>query len=454
MKRRSFLTTTTATGLSFLGLQKYLNATPSDRVVTYYGPLLPDPDKLLDLPIGFKYKVISEAGQKMDDGFRVPNAPDGMAAFAGKDGRVILVRNHELSFGAIKQGPFLEIDFPSDLDPALSYDPGENGKFPHLGGTTNLVYNPATGETEKQFLSLTGTDRNCAGGAMPWGSWITCEEPQDLTSTRGQNHGYCFEVKASDDGKLQKPVPLKALGRFCHEAVALDPTNGFLYLTEDRNDGLLYRFIPDEKNNFHKGKLQALAIIDKPDADLRNYDKVNVREGENLPVTWIDLDDVTAPADDLRFRGRSAGAAVFARGEGIFYSEGHFYICCTDGGIGRQGQVLRLTPGGAEKTDGKDEICIFLEPGKSDLLTNGDNLCATPNGHLIICEDLVNEHKSATPHLRGITPDGKIYTLARNAAGKSEFAGSCFSPDGKTLFVNVQGTGHTLAITGPWLHSA
>jgi secreted PhoX family phosphatase len=302
----------------------------------------------------------------------------------------------------------------------------------------------------KEFLSLVGTDRNCAGGAMPWGAWITCEEPSDLTSERGRLHGYCFEVKASDDGKLQQAVPLKKLGRFRHEAVAIDPDTGIVYLTEDINDGLLYRFIPDDPGNLQEGKLQALALTANRSADLRNYpgSKETILEGVDMEVKWIDLDDYEAPDNDLRYQGYRAGAARFARGEGIQFSEGSFYICCTDGGPRAQGQIYQLTPGKPDK------ITLFLQPESNDLLTNGDNLCAAPWGDLVICEDLIAEHKDNQTHLRGITPDGKIYTLARNAKSKSEFAGSCFSPDGSTLFVNIQGDGLTLAITGPWQNQA
>ena len=109
----------------------------------------------------------------------------------------------------------------------------------------------------------------------------------------------------------------------------------------------------------------------------------------------------------------------------------------------RQGQVYKLTPG-------DDSLELFIQPGATDLLNNGDNLTVAPWGDLIICEDLVSENAGQTPHLRGVTPDGGIYTLARNAMNKSEFAGSTFSPDGNILFVNIQTPGITLAITGPW----
>ncbi len=446
--RRNFLATS---GLAFLGLQRYSHAATSQRSIDPLGALRADPDGLLDLPDGFSYRVLSKLGDRMADGFKVPGKPDGMAAFPGPEGKVVLGCNHELALAMTGQGPFENnLRLPKEIDPDLSYDPGEAGRQPHLGGTTNIVFDPEKGEVVRQFISLTGTDRNCAGGPMPWGSWITCEEPEDLLTARGRRHGWCFEVKATAEPGLQKPVPLKALGRYRHEAVALDPATGILYLTEDRTDGLLYRFIPTKKNDLTAGRLQALAIEDRPKADLRNYDpeaKWPV-EGASLTATWIDLDDVDAPLDDLRFRGFEAGAARFARGEGIHFTDDGIFICCTDGGPARRGQLFRLRPSGsAEKPD---TIELFMQSTEDDLLTNGDNLCPAPWGGLVICEDLIDPSFARHTHLRGVTADGKVFTIARNAKNQSEFAGSCFSPDGKWLFANLQGLGHTVAITGPW----
>lgn len=446
--RRSFLGTT---GLAFLGLQQYTRAADSARVIEPFGPLIKDPKGILDLPEGFSYRLLAKRGEAMSDGFKIPGAADGMAAFAGPDGKVVVVCNHELGLEMTGMGPFANnTRLPEGFDAALCFDSGDDRKSPSLGGTTNLVFDPATGEKVAHFLSLTGTDRNCAGGAMPWGSWITCEEPADLTQGRGQRHGWCFEVKATAEPGLQKPVALKALGRFRHEAVALDPETGILYLTEDRGDGLLYRFLPETKNDFTKGKLQALAIIDKPSASLQNYDPDSKwpAAGSPMKATWIDLEDTDSPKDDLRIRGHKAGAARFARGEGIHLVGKSFFICCTDGGPSRRGQIFKLDPSGdAAKPDSLE---LFLQPEESDLLTNGDNLCPAPWGGIVICEDLIDPTFSPAAHVRCVTPEGKIFTLARNSNAQGEFAGGCFSPDGKWFFINLQTRGLTLAVTGPW----
>lgn len=447
--RRHFIGLTT---LAFAGLQRYsLAASTASRVIRPFGPLVKDSNRILDLPAGFSYRVLSKKGDTMADGFKVPGKPDGMAAFPGPDGTIILVRNHELALAMTGMGPFPNNNrFPENTDSSLSHDPGKNGKNPHIGGTTNLVFDPATGKTVTEFLSLTGTDRNCAGGPMPWGSWITCEEPEDLHTPRGRNHGWCFEVKATATPGIQKAVPLKTLGRYRHEAVALDPATGILYLTEDRTDGLLYRFIPDKKNDLTSGKLQALAIVGEPKADLRNYDPTTKgpAERQSMMATWIDLQDTESPGDDLRIRGHEAGAARFARGEGIHHTPDGIFICCTDGGPSRRGQLFRLQPSGSI---GKpDTLELFLQPEKDDLLTNGDNLCPAPWGGLVICEDLIDNSFSEQSCVRCVTPRGEIFTIAANARDKSEFAGCCFSADGKWLFVNLQSHGLTLAITGPW----
>ena len=456
--RRSFLKQSAITS-GFLGLSLYLRADKEDRtserVIAPYGPLVPDRDKLLDLPADFTYEVISRRGTLMNDGLRVPGKFDDMATFPGQNGRIILIRNHELALDQSEFGAFPGNHLPEDMNRDLVYDPGEGDEVPQFGGTTTLVYNPATGKTEQEFLSLAGSDRNCSGGTMPWGSWITCEESDDLVATpRGRLHGYCFEVKADPRLGLQKPVALKGLGRFRHEAVACDPGDGSIYLTEDRDDGLLYRFVPDRRKDLSSGTLYALAVKQQKSADLRNHQpepKRLIKEGQRLAIHWIEVTDPASPKDDLRIREFEKGAARFARAEGIFYDKGALYLCCTNGGPEKRGQIFRILPENDQHPDPMVEL--FLEPGKSDLLTSGDNLCVAPNGDLIICEDLIDPFKQKQfPHLRGVTPGGQIFTLARNPDGKNkyEFCGSTFSPDGSILFVNIQALDQTFAIKGPW----
>ena len=395
-----------------------------------YGPLKPDPAGLLDLPEGFAYRVLSRLGDAMDDGGRVPDKADGMGCFALPSGRIALVRNHELK-ARDDAGGALASGFDRKADGSV---------LP--GGTTTLVLDPGTLAVEQQYRSLAGTIRNCAGGVTPWGSWLTCEE--DVTRKGegvGRDHGWVFEVPASARG-LVAPHPITAMGRFNHEAAAVDPASGIVYLTEDRDDSLLYRFVPSTPGQLAKGgRLQALAV--KGLKDSRNWSGEGLDPGTWFTVHWVDIDDVHSPNDDLRWRGAEKGGLVFARGEGIHMGEGELYFCCTSGGADRIGQVFRLQP----QTTGADRLQLFFESTSARQFNYGDNLTVAPNGHLIVCEDQYTY--IVDNHLRGITPDGKAYALAR-LRSQAELAGACFSPDGHTFFVNVYSPTATLAISGPW----
>lgn len=428
--RRGFLA---ATGSAFAALVASGCSTriaASGAAADGYGALVPDPAGLLDLPQGFSYRVISRLGDAMDDGGTVPDAADGMGCFDLGNGKIALVRNHELRPG---QGAGTTLTSGYGTMPDGTFMPG---------GTTTLVLDARTLAVQSQHRSLAGTVRNCAGGVTPWGSWLTCEEPSSLL-TKSTHHGYVFEVPATATG-LVDPVPLKAMGRFNHEAACVDPVTGMVYQTEDRDDGLLYRFIPRTPGKLAEGgTLQAL-VIEGGVRDTRNWNGLDVARGAKLAARWIDLDDVEAPKDDLRTRGIAAGAVPFARGEGIWMGEGELYFCCTNGGAAKLGQIFRLVPGRGKQAD---TLELFFESENTDQFNYGDNLVIAPNGHLVVCEDQYTE--TVENYLRGIDTRGRPYNLAR-LRQQTELAGACFSPDGKTLFVNAYSPTATLAITGPW----
>ena len=457
LSRRHFLQTSAAFALGFSGLRTLFGCDnadiPNTRAISErFGPLQPDPAKILDLPEGFSYQIISRKGEQMTDGFFVPADHDGMAAFPGPNSLTILVRNHEVNLNDdAGDGPFGPgNELLTRLGPDDLYDAGHNGQ-PCLGGTTTLVYDTDAQRLESHHLSLAGTLRNCAGGPTPWNSWISCEE----TVQRGgeqcaHDHGYPFEVPASATPGLARPVPLKAMGRFRHEAVAVDPATGVVYQTEDVGDGLLYRFIPNQPGQLAEGgRLQALAVVEQPSLDTRNWEATTVTPGTTLDTRWFDLDDVEAPDNDLRLRGFEQGAARFARGEGMWYGDNAVFFACTNGGAAERGQIWRYVPslfeGTPEEASKPGRLELFVEPNDPGLVDNADNLTVTPWGDLILCED-----GSGDQYLVGITPQGTVYKFAHNAVSDSEFAGATFSPDGSTLFVNIQGDGLTLAITGPW----
>ena len=469
MDRRKFIHKSSRVSLGFLSLQAFVSACGSEATQTStsrglasaeqsllhpgYGPLLDDPKGVLNLPQGFSYEIISEMGNPMDDGFLVPGLADGMATFEAPDNKVLIVRNHEVSPGDTEKGAFGEdLEMLKKLSPEQLYDYGR-GELPCMGGTTTVLYNPATGKVEQQYLSLAGTIRNCAGGRTPWNSWLTCEENTSRPDGKlEKDHGYVFEVPAQVEPKLFDPTPIKAMGRFNHEAVCVDPRTGIVYETEDRGDGLIYRYLPNQSGNLHAGgKLQILAIKGQKSFDTRNWEELDTEKmeiGKKYEVEWLDIDDIEAPDDDLRLRGFEQGAARFARGEGIWFGDNEAYFACTNGGHLMHGQIFRYTPsekeGQPEEKDQPGTLELFVEPNNTDLVESCDNLTIAQNGDLIICEDL------PTPRIVGITPEGQIYHIAKNVGYKSEFAGVCFSPDGKTCFVNIQGPGLTVAIRGPW----
>lgn len=423
------------------------------------GPLRPDPDRILDLPDGYSYTIVSKAGKRMHDGLLVPHAHDGMAAFPGENGRVILVCNHELGPVHFDQSAFAE-GRNTQLNAVADrlYDRGR-GKTPGAGGTTTMIYNPETRTTERQHLSLAGTELNCAGGPTPWGSWLSCEEcfespGRGLSSGRvvhrDKPHGYVFEVPSSAEG-LVKPVPIRAMGKFKHEAAAVHEPTGIVYMTEDRRQSLFYRYIPNVPGKLHEGgKLQALVIDEQPAFMTHNWSsKPQIVPGESLRTRWIDLDNVDSDESDLRLRGTTQGAATFARGEGLCNADGDMVFTCTIGGPARLGQVFAYRPSQHEgqplEGDDPGQLTLIAESTHESILRNADNITFAPWGDLIVCEDT-----SSHCGLVGIRPDGSQYQLADNSHTKSELAGVCFSPDGKTLFVNIQYPGMTLAITGPF----
>jgi secreted PhoX family phosphatase len=412
-----------AAGLAALSLRRMLHRGPARRDAPgRYGPLVRDPQGLLDLPAGFSYRILQRRGERMSDGHLVPWQPDAMACFAGEDpSTIVLMRNHECSTAAIT-GPWAAGQSPSPLAYA-----------PHaMGGVTRVVLDRDTLAVRSSNLVLAGTMCNCAGGPSPWG-WVSCEENTE------PGHGYAF-LCATDARELQAPRRLDGYGRFRHEACAVDPDTQVAYLSEDQGDGCFYRFVPARPDAPFEGRLQALAVAGAPafDTALGGWPV-----GTRVPVTWIDLQDPTPAIDDLRLRARAQGAARVRRGEGLWWAHGGVYLTATTGGVAGRGQIFRYTPDRAEPAGGTLEL--FAEAAADGPLRMPDNLTVAPSGHVFACEDNGEEN-----HVRVFDPDGAAWDFARNAFSSGEFAGVCFAPDGGTLFVNLQDEGWTFAIRGPF----
>jgi secreted PhoX family phosphatase len=410
------------------------------------GPLVPDPAGRLDLPEGFAYTAFGRAGDPMTDGTPTPSAHDGMGAFAGPDGATVLVRNHELTAAASGASG---VQVPL----ARRYDPGQGAVV--RGGTTTLVVG-RDGRLAGAWATLGGTLRNCSGGVTPWGTWISCEETTETPETDRRltrRHGYCFEVPATARSPVD-PVPLVALGRFAHEAVAVDPRTGIVYETEDRPRSCFYRFLPDTPGALVRGgRLQAMRLADFPGGVDTGRD---LSRGVRLDVEWVTvpLPDPGARDTPVAAQALGLGAASIARGEGIVWNpaDASFYLSATSGGAAGAGQIFRYVPRAGRDGHGLFELFAEAAPdtetGPSEWEWP-DNLTVTPWGDLIACED-----GPGTQYLTLITRDGAAARLARNAASGFEFSGACFSADARVLFVNVQGSlavpGVTYAITGPW----
>lgn len=432
-----------------------------------YGPLVPTADLRdggvrMALPEGFSYRSFSAAGETMSDGNLVPLAHDGMGVF-NADGRFRLVRNHEdrNSAGA----GTVAVD-------ANAYD--RKG-----GGTTTLVVNPFTRELERDFVSLSGTAVNCAGGVTPWGSWITSEETNVGPSAGGwtKQHGYNFDVPADADGTVPA-VALTAMGRFSHEAVAVDPKTWIVYETEDNGSSSgFYRFIPSTPGVLANGGVLEMLAIDGQ----FNYDtRAGQTPGVALPVTWVPIANPNPPGTSstaVYSQGRVLGAARFARLEGCWYGNGAIYFDSTSGGNAGVGQIWEFRPDG----DGGTLTLIFESPSAA-VLDAPDNLAFSPQGSILLCED-----GGGDQYMRGLTLNGEIFDFALNLQNEYEWAGATFAEadpawndvkirgknrplgsrwDRITLFVNRQGAtggpnpptpgneGMTFAIWGPWENGA
>ena len=446
MERRSFLTAGLAAAGALVPLSacaRLASTFGGPRLTAHkgYGPLAPVRDEttglpLLWLPPGFRYLTVGWAGTVQADGTPTPVAHDGMAAFPIGPGRTRLIRNHEVRLSVV----------PAAAKSGPVYDPATGG------GTTTLDFDTASGKLLASHGSLTGTSVNCAGGPTPWGSWLTCEETMDQSGrTRATRpHGYIFEVPIAG---VAEPEPLRAMGRFVHEAVAVDPETGIVYETEDQLTAGFYRFVPKERGLLAKGgRLEMLAIEDRPKHDMRTGQTV----GKALDVEWVAID---APDDPLNpnalavfNQGLAKGGAVFGRLEGAWYGDGRIFVVSTNGGDVKMGQVFAYDPD-------EEELTLIFESPAPAVARNLDNITVSPRGGLVVCEDGGPQPQ----RMHGLTREGRIFPIAQNNIvldGSTngfkgdfrtrEFAGATFSPDGAWLFVNAQSPGITFAITGDW----
>ncbi|HEX8486966.1 MAG TPA: alkaline phosphatase PhoX [Propionibacteriaceae bacterium] len=461
VNRRTFIGGSAAAGLGFAfagagtldAFSRPSEGAPA-ATATGYGPLVPDPNHLLALPQGFSYRVVAQSGQTPTlDGLH-PSDPDGMGVFAASGGGSTLVTNHENSGNEL---------YPVPPVTGVTYDPGA------IGGTSTIVVD-AQGNNLSQYTSLAGTSTNCAGGITPWGTWLTCEETEARagTGTNQRDHGYVFEVDpTSREANIDKsPVPLEFLGRYAHEAVAIDPSTCQIYLTEDANapHGLYFRWTPPGGFRGEKGALRRLALSRRGGNAGRleamscfdgstHVDDLSVatQVGTQYQVRWVNVPDRDASSESVRKQFGSGEVTRSRKLEGQWWGNGGAYFVASfarlsDGSeLAHDGQVWHYNPRQRTITL-KTIFGVNTTPNADGPFDGPDNITVSAHGGLILAED-----GGGIQHLIGVTSTGSAYPLARNenAAG-GEFCGPAFSADGRTLFANIQFPGYTLAITGPW----
>ena len=439
---------------------------PASR--TPFPPLVDDPAGILALPEGFGYSIVTRTGvTRLDDGQGLtPADHDGMAVFGAPRGRYTLIQNHEIDPGAEFGVPHVE---------GTVYDPGAVD----AGGCT-VITTDRTGANHGEFVALSGTASNCAGGPTPWGTWLTCEETEDRagdewdedgrTGAFQKDHGYVFEVWA--DGTAD-PTPVKCLGRYAHEALAIDKDRTHVYLSEDADgpNGLFYRWSaprgvklgPNVLTGLapDAGTLAAMQIIMDDGSVLPDVAYLTSAQlGRPFPVRWIDVPDRDAQTTPTREQLADGEVTRGRKFEGVWGTDAGVYVVNSyaweDGDLPTDAvphdgmvwfydytaqtiQLVTYFPHQATTEDGS-------AARYDDITFDGpDNVTVTPWGSLVLAED-----GEGASHVLSSFPGGPTYAIARNQLNDSEFCGPVFTDDGKVLFVNMQDPGLTLAITGPW----
>lgn len=443
ISRRAFIRNGTLAGVGVVASAGFLDlltasgapAAPSGG----YGPLVPDPDGLVDLPRGFSYRVLAKGGpgwtsgySTYDDGTKVPGDPDGAASFRSGRGGTILTYNHELSGGEDDPG----VPHVHGGRPVPTYDP--EGR----GGCSSIELD-RRGDVVARRPVIAGTVNNCAGGLTPWGTWLTCEE---TTATRGDvMHGYVFEVDPAGERTVAEPI--LGMGRFPHEAVVIDPQTGSAYLTEDNDQvGLVYRYEPDDRRRRY-GSLHAGGTLTA--MRIEGVDTASEITEVGVPhrVSWTpvprDVDPTTTTElaesfpDDVVTRSRKWEGAWFGRGRAYFAAS---YQDDFESRTAHHGQVFAYDP--ERETI---ELVLYI-PVDDPAFDSPDNIAIAPDGSLWIAEDGDDDQ-----HISVMDADGALAAFARNATRtRSELTGVHFSPGGSTLFFSMQEPGTTFAVTGPF----
>lgn len=394
LSRRSFLRITTATiaGTSLSPLlgrnsgkivpQRNQSKSNLDNI----GPLLPPDANGLMLPRGFSSRIVASSGMPPSAAstYIWHSSPDGGATFPTNDGGWIYVSNSELNN---KQGGAGSIQF--DM----------------------------SGNIVNAYSILENTSRNCAGGATPWNTWLSCEEIDG---------GLIWECDPY--GKVS-PTPRATLGTFAHEAVTFDTRNNILYMTEDKRDGCFYRYVPNSFNDagfpdLTSGTLEVAAV-----------------DSKSSIIRWAPIPDPNAKSQPTRYQ--VATRTTFNGGEGIVYYDGK--VSFATKGDDRIWTYDTLT----------QQISVIYDANThpTPILTGLDNITLSQDGELVVGED------GGDLQIVAITKTDRLVPLVQLVGhDRSEMTGPAFSPDGKRLYFSSQrGTtgsssskGTTYEVLGPF----
>ncbi|SFK08195.1 alkaline phosphatase PhoX [Streptomyces pini] len=379
MQRRTFLRTASAGAgaVAFSGALWQGAATASGASAAAagpYGPLRAPDANGVALPEGFRSRIVARSSLPVG-GILWHPAPDGGACYPDGDGWIYV----------------------------------SNSEVPLVGGASAIRFR-ADGSVDRAYRVLEGTNLNCAGGATPWRTWLSCEETW---------RGRVFET---DPYGRREAVVHKAMGRFKHEAAACDPDRRVVYLTEDESDGCFYRYTPEVWGDLSRGRLDVLC------------------ESAGGGVEWREVPDPSAPLFGKQTRHQVAAARHFDGGEGCHYAGGTCWF--TTKGDNRVWAY----------DAGRNELSVAYDADSP--LDGVDNITGTPGGDLYVAED------GGNMEINVITSEGAVAPVIRlDGHGDSEITGPAFSPDGSRLYFSSQrGTlgdpaglgGITFEVSGPF----